>query len=40
MKKNLEISQKVVRYYFFPIKIKQTLFPLWGGGGGGELFFY
>ena len=27
-KKNLEILQKVVRYYFFPIKIKQTLFPL------------
>ena len=27
-KKNREILQKVARFYFFPIKIKQTLFPL------------
>lgn len=25
-KKNLEILQKVARFYFFPIKIKQPLF--------------
>lgn len=28
MKKNWEIVQKVVRFYFFPIKIKRNLFPL------------
>ena len=34
MKKIWEILQKEVRFHFFPIKIKQTLFPL------GELAFY